>query len=135
MNLPRSRLNARLESELAADLEGSRGLGTARLTEVSTAPVGPEGVELGVIEGVEALGAQLEMSAFADREGLVQVGSEVGAARDDDGVSAGVAKAKVRATEPSCCRRLEGVSRNPLVNVASFLLRIANFLRHVGTDG
>lgn len=79
------------------ELEGSRILDTAEFTEVASNDVPVEPVELGMAQGVERLGTELEARALGERERLVEVDGEVRLARASYGVSTRVAKADVKA--------------------------------------
>lgn len=124
-----------LEDELSAQFKGSRILRAARLSEIASAEVVAKSVELSVVEGIEALHAQLKAAPLGHFKRLVEVGAEVGAPRADNGISAGIAKAEVRATLPRRCRVPECVTGDPLVDVAGPLLRVGRLLHHVGTNG
>jgi hypothetical protein len=58
-----------------------------------------QAIELGVVEGVEALSVELEVSPIAEGKGLGERGGEVGAARANHGILAGVAEAQIRAAQ------------------------------------
>src|SRR5205085_4103180 len=95
-----------------------------------------EAIELGVIERVEGLGAELEARTLCKSERLVEVRAEVRAARTNNDVSARIAEAQVRAPIPSCDRLRESGSGDPLIDAFGvFRFRIAHGSGEVGTDG
>ena len=79
------------------------------IAEIRVAVLGAEGIELSVVEGIEALGAELEVSALAEGKGLVEVGSEIGAAGTNNSVSAGISTWRRSASGPTTA----GLARRP----------------------
>ena len=91
---------AKLEHELSCELKRSCILGTRQFPKIAAIEAGSDGVELGVVEEVEAIDTQLEAACFGDGEGLEEGAVDVEATRSHDSILAGVAKALVRSTRP-----------------------------------
>ena len=124
------------ENEFACKLEGPRILHAVHFTEVAATHIVVEAIELGVIEGIKALCAELEMSALAQSKRLIQVDTEVDTAGAYYDVPSGITEAQVWAAIPRRDWLREAGGRNPLVHAIGIpLLRVVHLAGKVGTDG
>jgi len=94
--LPRPDFDFRLEHEFAAELPNSGVLRASHKAKVLFVYIRVKGIELGVVEGVEGIGAELEVSPLAEGKRFVQCGGEVGAAWADNRILARIAETVVR---------------------------------------